>query len=330
MMENKSMYLANLNITFGVNDEPLLKWLDEFVLPALTSGIKREIKSKNKKEPTRVLFKDVDVEEIENGELVLKGVIIKDTVLDIYNQLDEKEELVDDEQHPKSAPYSTFMIFLKNHRMVLVRRQAGSPDLRLFSSTLSEILKKYRKQENKRRKEENIPYLPSPIVWLKGIKTDTTIKEVLNEVSRIKNVTLILKPRNNENGGLDDLVDGLDNQILKIVCSKQLKLSINSPNSIEGVEKIIKEASPILETQLEVEYSDFDEEGNKQKSTARIKDNEIAQRIEIGIKGELKKAFREVYEHCKNIESLNVKTDNIVSYEKYLQKKREKDARKKE
>ena len=62
MMENKSMYLANLNITFGVNDEPLLKWLDEFVLPALTSGIKREIKSKNKKEPTRVLFKDVDVE----------------------------------------------------------------------------------------------------------------------------------------------------------------------------------------------------------------------------------------------------------------------------
>ena len=43
------MSLANLNLTFGSEDEPLLEWLDEFIIPALTSGIKREIKNKEKR-----------------------------------------------------------------------------------------------------------------------------------------------------------------------------------------------------------------------------------------------------------------------------------------
>lgn len=326
-MEEKSMYLANLNITFGTNDEPLLKWLDEFVLPALKSDIRRVIKRKGKREPVKILFEGVSVEEIAPEELVLKGVIIKDTVLDIYNQINERGELIKDEQHPKSAPYSTFLVFLKNHRMVLVRNQAGSPDLRLFASTLDNILKKYRKEENKRRKLEGIQYLPSPVIGVKGIKTDTTIKEVLNSVNRIKSVTLTLKPRNNENGGLDDLIDGLESQVLKKSNSKAVKISINSPASIYGVEQIINEAGSMVETEMEVEYMEVDMDGSEKRSTAKIRDNEIAQRIGIEVDGELKEEFCEIYEHCRDIDSLNVKTNNIIDYNKYLQRKRNANAK---
>ncbi len=69
------MSLANLNLTFGSEDEPLSEWLDEFIIPALTSGIKREVKNKEKKEPTYIMFNDVSIDMvgISEKELVLKG-----------------------------------------------------------------------------------------------------------------------------------------------------------------------------------------------------------------------------------------------------------------
>ena len=58
----KKMYLANFNLTFGVNDEPLLDWLDEFIIPALNSGIKRELSNKS-----LIMFEDAKIEEVEKN-----------------------------------------------------------------------------------------------------------------------------------------------------------------------------------------------------------------------------------------------------------------------
>lgn len=75
-METKKMYLANFNVTFGDKEESLLTWLDEFVIPALNSGIRRVVSEK-----LSYMFRDVEVKEY-NNELVLEGIIIKDTTLD--------------------------------------------------------------------------------------------------------------------------------------------------------------------------------------------------------------------------------------------------------
>lgn len=72
------------------------------------------------------------------------------------------------------------MIFLKNHRMVLVKNQKGSPDIRSFKSTFSGVIHKYISIENKCRKEKHQQMLLRPKnVAVTGIKTKQSIKEVL-------------------------------------------------------------------------------------------------------------------------------------------------------
>ncbi|RKI36741.1 hypothetical protein D7V86_24450 [bacterium D16-51] len=320
------MSLANLNLTFGSDDEPLLEWLDEFIIPALTSGIKREIKNKEKKEPTYIMFNDVSIDMvgISEKELVLKGLIIKDTTLDIYNQYNDNDGLYRQEQHPKSAPYSVFVIFLKNHRMALIKNQAGSPDIRLFTSTLRDILTKYRKEENKRRKETGLDYLPTAIINSNGIKSSESISNMLKNIKRIREVTFTLTPRNNELGGLSGLVDKLEAQLLEQPKSKCVKTVIKYPNSTSAVTKLIEETDGMMKTEIYVDYPDeIDESGQAIKRNGKIRDDEITQKFEVEFSGELKESFDEIIQSCEDIEALHKETDNIIYYNKYMQKRKE-------
>lgn len=321
------MSLANLNLTFGSKDESLLQWLDEFILPALTSGIKREIKNREKKEPTYVMFNDVNIDMVGTSEkeLVLKGLIIKDTTLDIYNQYNDNDGLYRQEQHPKSAPYSVFIIFLKNHRMALIKNQAGSPDVRLFTSTLRDILIKYRREENKRRKEIGEKYLPSAIVNSNGIKSLDSISKMLENIKRIREVTFTLMPRNNELGGLHGLINNLESQLLNQPKSKCVKTIIKYPNSTSAVTKLIEGTDGMMKTEIFVDYPDeIDEYGQIIKRNGKIRDDEITQKFEVEFKGELKDSIDEIVQSCDDIEALHKETDNIIDYNKYLEKHKEK------
>ena len=131
-MAEKQMTIADLNVVFGKEEEPLLKRMDDIVLPALQSGIIRPAS-----ENTRFLFEDCQIVEM-NGELVLKGIIIKDTILDVMSEYTEAGLRKTDKHFP-SSPYSIFMIFLKNHRMVIVKNQSGSPDIRSFKTSFKYI-----------------------------------------------------------------------------------------------------------------------------------------------------------------------------------------------
>lgn len=317
-METKKMYLANFNVTFGDKEESLLTWLDEFVIPALNSGIRRVVSEK-----LSYMFRDVEVKEY-NNELVLEGIIIKDTTLDIYNQLDEASELIDTEQHPKSSPYSVFMIFLKNHRMVLIKRQSGSPDLRSFSSTLVSVIKEYRKKENKVRKENRKELLPCMINGIKGIKDAADIKSALKDVKRIKKLTMKVLPQNNEIGGLYGIIDGLQNEVRKKSQSKTLNIVVVSPNSKSGVEEIIKNAEDLVEVSMDVEYySDgVNTEGKDRKRTGKIKDTDISQVMDIQIADDLKENKGEIYQYCKDVDSLHIETANLVDYQAYVNRRR--------
>lgn len=317
-MDKKKMYLANLNVTFGKDDEPLLKWIDEFVYPALQMDYKRKINNK-----TKVMFENVSIEMIED-EYVLKGIIIKDTILDILNEYDEKKGLIDVNSQAKSAPYSAFMIFLKNHRMVLVRNQSGSPDLRLFASSFSQTLKNYRTVQNKIRKEEGTDQLPDYTVTVRGIASRASVEEMMEKVKKVKKLTFIMKPRNNENGGLYNLLDGLDEEIRKKSQSKLAKYTIVNPESKTAVTQMISETEGLIETELEVEYKNevLDEDTNKLKKFGKIKDNEVSQVVDINIKKELRDSFETIKHHCNNIPQLHVvNKDNLIDYSVFKKKR---------
>lgn len=314
----KKMFLANFNLTFGSQEEPLLEWLDEFVIPALKDGIKRTMTNK-----TKVMFENVELVEISENEFILQGIIIKDKLVDIYNQYDDETGLMDTDEHYRTSPYSSFIIYLKNHRMALIKRQSESPDLRLFSSTIQYVLKEYRKKENKKRKEGEEKILPYAVVGIKGIKDEKDISKALKDVEKIRKLTMNILPRNNELDKWNGLLDSLDEQVRKESKSKNVKLIVNSPQSKAGVINIITSTTGLVEANMEVEFynDEVDENGKKKKKIGRIRDNEMSQTLDVDLPDDLRDSFEDVYQYCKNIDNLHVKTENIVSYQKFLEKR---------
>ena len=68
-MAEKQMTIADLNVVFGKEEEPLLKRMDDIVLPALQSGIIRPAS-----ENTRFLFEDYS------------GSVVKTKIQAFYNE----------------------------------------------------------------------------------------------------------------------------------------------------------------------------------------------------------------------------------------------------
>lgn len=313
-MSSKQMVVANLNLVFGKKEEPLLKRLDDIVMPALKNGIIREASEK-----VRYLFKNCEIKEYDN-DLVLKGVLVKDMVVDVMSELLGGELQKTDKQVP-SAPYSVFMIFLKNHRMVLVKNQSESPDIRSFKVSFKFILKEYVFCENQKRKEMGQELLPHPKVNVTGIKTSQSVKNALEDVEKITELTFRFHPLNAE-WDYDPIFGGIDDSIRKVIGSKNGKMIFSSPTSKEGVANVIEKTEGLAKTKMKVQYKSDSEIGSKQK-TGTIKDNEISDICTIDVNEELDGAFDSIYGYKKDFSSLNVESkNNIVLYDEYISKKR--------
>lgn len=156
-----SMQFANFNITFGENNSPMLEYFENIVFPAFTGDY---IRGKRDDLP-RYFFENVQVKEIDD-EYVMVGNYVKETEYKVITTVHEGE-LVNSPADIPTAPYSRFLIFLKNHRMVLVRNETGSPDIRSFQKTVREILSTHIREENRKREKEN--KLPIAIVHIVDI-----------------------------------------------------------------------------------------------------------------------------------------------------------------
>ena len=195
--EEKTVQFGNFNITFKDKnniEQPMLNYFLDIVYPAFMSEIKR-----GKTDPI-YSFLNVRVKEI-SGELVLIGDFVKDTRYDIYSQI-KGNQLESVREEVITAPFSRFMIFLINHRMVLVKNESKSPDLRSFNSTVEVVMHEFVKKENekiKMEKPENMDFLPIPLVHIVGLpKTYDSLEEELSKLRKIKSVTFRLFPLNND------------------------------------------------------------------------------------------------------------------------------------
>ena len=84
-MEKRQMYIADLNVVFGKESEPMIKRIDDIMLPAMTSRLYRQVGKDNR---TRLFFHNVCINEVEKDEYVLQGLLIKDTVLSVQSVYD--------------------------------------------------------------------------------------------------------------------------------------------------------------------------------------------------------------------------------------------------
>ncbi|MEG1564552.1 MAG: hypothetical protein RR365_12630 [Bacteroides sp.] len=179
MAENeKIMHFANFNITYEVDEKPMLEHFSDIVFPAFLSEYKRG----KKDEGPLFYFDGVEIKNIEN-EYVLVGNYVKDTKYDVHTTVQDGK-LVSSPAKVPTAPYSRFIIFLNNHRMVLVRNESQSPDIRSFQATVRKILSNYISQTNSVNKEIK-NRLPGALVHIVDIPLPKDINEVLKNVSKI-------------------------------------------------------------------------------------------------------------------------------------------------
>lgn len=271
-MSLKKVSIANFNTVFLYNDEerPLLEYFDSILMPALNSGIIREING------DKYFFINIQVREDLSSNYILTGLIVKKTVLEVKSDIDENGELIKlDDKYP-SAPFSTFTIYLKNHRMIYVENQKGSPKLSNFRSTIKYVIDKYVRGKNSMTEETSPDRLPIPLVNVVGIPPRKSIERELKEVVKIKKLTLKFYPLN---GDGDIKYAGTYNKLIadcrKMIGSKTGGTTYNSPKNISGVIDLLANINGTVEPILEVEYQ------NKTKRI--IRNDEMSENIEINI-----------------------------------------------
>ncbi|OFV69187.1 hypothetical protein [Acetobacterium wieringae] len=290
-MSSKKMIIANFNIVFGDDEEPLLNYFDSAILPAFKSEFKK------KSGDNEYSFMKVEIKEIDEDGLVLTGIIVKETTIEIKSKFDDEGVLIDTDERYPTAPFSLFAIHLKNHRMTLVKNQKGSPDLKSFSSTFKKVLKLYIRSENEIRKGNDVDLIPRPVVNIVGIPMRESIKEALGKVMKINKLTLRFYPLN---GDLDfgPLFDDLISDLRNKVGSKTGSIILNSPTSINGVIEVIEAAQGTIDPLFNVTYPD--------KSKGTINNNTISENMDITLDdvGNIASELDQVVERTKDFESI--------------------------
>lgn len=314
-MDTKKMTIADLNLVFGPKEEPMIKRLEDIVLPALHSNLYRSGDIN-----TKYFFWDVKLEEIRADEYVIDGLIIKDTILDIDSRFNQNEGIKKMNLHIPSAPYSAFIIYLKNHKMALVRNGKGSPDIRNFSATIKDVISSYVRKENNRRRENGEVLLPHSVLNVTGIKTEESVRNALRGVKKVKDITMKFFPLNSEWDN-ESLVGAIDEKWRKVLRSKNANMTFKSPKSIEGVIQIAEELDGYVDVEMNVEYESDSMLGGK--NSTRLKNGKLSENTDIDLSNELDQAFYEIDGYCKEKKQMNKMTNNlIVDYQEFLQKRR--------
>jgi hypothetical protein len=263
-MEEKIMQLANFNITFGEKKEPMLSHFKDIIYPAFIGDYKR---GKDSEFP-QFLFSDVKVIEYKDGELALVGNYVKETQYTVYTTMKGREITSSPGKFP-TAPYSRFIVFLKNHRMILVKNEPTSPDVRSFQSTVRHIFNRYIRDTNKNR--DTSALLPHAIVNIVDIPLKEDIEAILKGVKKINWVKLRFFPLNND---LDPspMATAFRKQMSE-VASDTGNAIFNTPESKQGVQDMLEESVGLAIATMRVE--------NENGETDTIKENSFSSNIKI-------------------------------------------------
>lgn len=304
----KKASVMNFNLVYYGKDEekPLLSYFDNIFMPALTSNIVRQTKD------AKYFFMNVEVNQDSDGEYVLTGLLVKKTVLEVKSDIDESGKLVEKDDRYPTAPYSMFIIYLKNHRMLYVENQKGSPDIRSFKAAIKFVVNRYVCNMNKVLEENGEEELPIPIINVTGIPVRSKLDEALKDVVKINQLILRFYPLN---GDIDYLVllDGISEDLRKKVGCKHGEIILKSPENVNGVIEVVSQSDGTVEPIFNVTYSD--------KRKGKIRNDEVSEKLEMDISGDTLEEKRSTIEKGKKIKAITYTSENNKKiYEEYQAK----------
>jgi hypothetical protein len=242
-MAEKIIYFANFNITFGKEDEPMLTHFEDIIFPAFNSELTRGGKEQgNETENTGPVYslQNIEIKKTKDGQYVMVGNCIKDTEYTIHTTLKDGK-LAQTPGNIPTAPYSRFIVFLRNHRMVLIKNENYSPDIKSFQATVRIILNKYIRMINKENKEKDLPALPFANVNIVDMKLKDDIIQTVDNLSKINKLKLRFFPLNNDNDPL--LLTEAVRRKMKDLSSRTANMNFNNPESSEDIKEFLFETT---------------------------------------------------------------------------------------
>lgn len=271
MEEVKKLSVANFNITYGSEYEPMLAHFHDILFPALCS----DWKVRNSKNIS--YFSDIELKQFDS-EYVLTGNLIRETFYRVRTVVVD-EKLVASPNSIPTAPYSRFIIYLKSHRMVLVKNEGQSPSLKSFQAVLRKVVEHFLREKNRERKKLGLECLPSPLINIVNMPLSADVEKTIMEFEKINSINLRFFPLNNDldPNPLFELVRAQ----MDTVDSKTGNLTFNSPKSPGGI-------SSLFEDSIVSGVAEATVRGVKKDGThVRITDNQLGSELRIPIGGNL-------------------------------------------
>ncbi|MGN0606796.1 MAG: hypothetical protein ACI4JM_09770 [Oscillospiraceae bacterium] len=242
----KTMQFANFNITFAfpndTDNKPMLSYFKEIIYPTF----KQNYCLKNNSNQAEYMFTDVNIKKIDD-EFYIVGNFVKNTNYEIHTQYKEGS-IISAESIVPTAPYSRFIVILKNHKMVLIKNEKESPDIRSFQKTYRSAINNYIYKYNKNAEDSDL--LPTATVNIVDIPLLSDIKSVLKDTKKIRSVKLRFFPLNNDIDFTPAYTDV--RTLMDYVKSKSGNLILNSPYSIDGVCELIEKNAGLVEPTLAI------------------------------------------------------------------------------
>lgn len=252
--------MANFNVTFGKEEKPLLTYFNSIVYNALQSDIKKVRYNKNTNITDTYYFMDVDICEDDEMGYVLYGKIVRETELEVKSVVENNNLIKKNEKYP-TAPYSVFYIYLKNHRMILIKNQMGSPSAKTFGTVAKHVINKYVRQvndqirENNKKNEVKQKFYEYSRIEVVGLPREEDLKNALSNVKKINYLRLRFYPLN---GDIDDedIYMKVSRDFRTAVGSKTGNITLNSPDNKNGIIKLLDNANGVFDATIRVEYED--------------------------------------------------------------------------
>ena len=182
MDEVKKLSIANFNITYGPENEPMLTHFQDILYPAFCN--EQKVHTSNNVS----YFSDVELKLIDS-EYVLTGNLIRETHYRVRTIVVDNE-LVPSPSSIPTAPYSRFIIFLKSHRMILVKNEGQSPNLKSFQAVLRKVVDRYTREANRERAKADLPLFPNAVINIVNMPLPDSIDETIKEFAKIKSINL--------------------------------------------------------------------------------------------------------------------------------------------
>lgn len=264
MKSKKTTIIANFNCTFGQDNKPMLTYFDKIIYPAFTEDYFRKVKDDT------FFFKDTKLIKLQNGRMVLQGIYVRRTKLEVKTEYDPiRNEIQFTNKFYNSAPISVFTLFLDNHRLLYTTNQKGSPNIRSFGATVKEIIKQVIMVYNDGKIKEK--RIPMPQINIVDIPSNESIEEKFKMVKKIRKLRFRFF---NLNGDIEsmDAIDWMYGR-LDSYKSKIAEISFNQPQDINQVKKDVKKVNGFAKIKLEVDF--------KNGARGRLDNNSLSEKFEL-------------------------------------------------